>query len=196
LAELVGPDADLAKGPKLPIQLVIMGSATGDDYTQHETLQPLAQRLGIAHLVRFEPPAGRRRLADWYRAADLVCVPSYNESFGLVALEAQACGTPVLAARVGGLRAAVKDGITGTLVSGHDPRRWSRAIREMLDDRLRLDRMGQQAARRASDYGWERTAAATLRLYSAALTEHRRELRVGRPWRPLGGRLSVAAECR
>ena len=65
----------------------------------------------------------QHELADWYRAADVTVVPSHNESFGLVALESQACGTPVVAAAVGGLRTAVRDGVSGVLVDGHDPQR-------------------------------------------------------------------------
>ena len=89
-------------------------------------LQELAAALGVADVVRFAPPVGRAELADWYRAADLVAVPSHSESFGLVAVEAQACGTPVVAARVGGLPTAVADGVTGVLVDGHDPQVWAR----------------------------------------------------------------------
>ena len=90
--------------------------------TRPEQLQKLAGALGIADVVRFLPPQPPERLADHYRAADVAVVPSHNESFGLVALEAQACGTPVVAAAVGGLRTAVRDGVSGVLVDGHDPR--------------------------------------------------------------------------
>ena len=83
----------------------------------------LATALGIADRVMFFPPQPQERLADFYAAADVVLVPSRSESFGLVALEAQACGTPVVAARVGGLPFVVDDGATGFLVDGHDPRR-------------------------------------------------------------------------
>ena len=78
---------------------------------------------GLADRVSFAPPVDRATLADYYRASDLTIVPSYNESFGLVALESEACGTPVVAARVGGLPTAVADGVSGVLVDGHDPDR-------------------------------------------------------------------------
>ena len=93
----------------------------------------LADELGIADHVTFLPPQSRDQLVDVYRAADLVAVPSYSESFGLVAVEAQACGTPVVAAAVGGLPVAVRDGVTGTLVDGHDVDDWAQAIGALLD---------------------------------------------------------------
>ena len=91
-------------------------------------------QLGIADLVRFVPPVDRDTLVDWYAAATLVCVPSYNESFGLVGMEAQAVGTPVVAAAVGGLTTVVRDGVTGLLVDGHDPADYARAIRRLVDE--------------------------------------------------------------
>jgi D-inositol-3-phosphate glycosyltransferase len=93
-----------------------------------DSLIRLAGELGIAERVTFLPPQPREELVNVYRAADLVAVPSYSESFGLVAVEAQACGTPVVAAAVGGLPVAVADGRSGSLVDGHDPQRWADAI--------------------------------------------------------------------
>ena len=87
---------------------------------------------GIAGLVRLEPPCPQPELADWYRAATVVMVPSYSESFGLVAVEAQACGTPVVAAAVGGLRTAVRHGVSGILVDAHDPAGYARALAELI----------------------------------------------------------------
>ena len=83
--------------------------------------------------MTFLPPQSRDQLVEVYRAADLVAVPSYSESFGLVAIEAQACGTPVVAAAVGGLPVAVRDGVTGTLVDGHDVDDWAQAIGALLE---------------------------------------------------------------
>ena len=85
-------------------------------------------------------------LADWYRAATVVMVPSYSESFGLVAVEAQACGTPVIAASVGGLRTAVQDGVSGVLVDGHDPADYARALRELFADPARRARLSPRRA--------------------------------------------------
>ena len=92
----------------------------------------LADELGITERVTFLPPQSRENLATLFQAANLVAVPSYSESFGLVALEAQACGTPVAAAAVGGLPVAVRDGVTGTLVAGHDVDRWADALDRLL----------------------------------------------------------------
>jgi D-inositol-3-phosphate glycosyltransferase len=94
----------LAADPSLRRRLVVVvvGGPSGSGLAQPEALQRLASALGIADVVRFQPPVPREELADWYRAADLTVVPSYNESFGLVAVESQACGTPVVASAVGG----------------------------------------------------------------------------------------------
>src|SRR5450759_97887 len=126
----------LADDPGLRRRLVVViaGGPSGTGLAQPEGLQRLAVELGIAEVVRFEPPASRDRLADLYRAASVVVVPSYNESFGLVAIEAQACGTPVVAAAVGGLRTSVCDGASGLLVAGHDPADYAAAIRRLLDE--------------------------------------------------------------
>ena len=90
--------------------------------------------LGIADVVEFRPHSPRAELFRWYCVSDVVGVPSHNESFGLVALEAQACGRPVVATDVGGLRHAVDDGATGLLVPGHDPAEWATALGSILDD--------------------------------------------------------------
>ena len=116
--------------PKLADRLVVafVGGPSGTGRNDPDSLVQLAAALGISGNVRLEPPCPQRDLADWYRAATLVVVPSYSESFGLVAVEAQACGTPVVAAAAGGLRTAVRDGVSGVLVDGHDPARYAEAI--------------------------------------------------------------------
>src|SRR5699024_7107791 len=103
----------------------IVGGASGSGADTPESLVTLARSLGVEDVVRFAPPAEQKDLVDWYRAADLPAVPSYNESFGLVAMESQACGTPVVAASVGGLRTAVAHGVSGLLVEGHRPADWA-----------------------------------------------------------------------
>src|SRR6185437_2364496 len=120
----------VAAEPSLRSRLVVavVGGPSGSGLAQPTHLADLAGRLGVADLVRFQPPVPQPELVDWYRAASLVVVPSYSESFGLVAAEAQACGTPVVATAVGGLRTAVADGRSGVLVSGHDPAVWADAI--------------------------------------------------------------------
>jgi D-inositol-3-phosphate glycosyltransferase len=128
-------------------------------------LQELAVRLGIADVVHFYPPQPPDRLAEHYRAADVTVVPSHNESFGLVALEAQACGTPVVAAAVGGLRTAVRDGSSGVLVPGHDPAGYAAAIGAVL---ARRELLGAGARRHAARFSWDRTADALVVAYTSA----------------------------
>jgi D-inositol-3-phosphate glycosyltransferase len=141
-------------------------------------LAALAGRLGIAGQVRFLPPQPRDTLADVYRAADIVAVPSYNESFGLVALEAQACGTPVVAAGVGGLVTAVRDGTSGVLVDGHAPEQWASTIGDLLADPERRARLGTGASAHAAQFSWNQTAACLLAVYREAVVAHRRRVEV------------------
>jgi D-inositol-3-phosphate glycosyltransferase len=105
-----------------------------------------------------------------------VCVPSYNESFGLVAVEAQACGTPVVAAAVGGLTTAVADQFSGLLVAGHDPADYARAIERVLTTPGLRDRLSHGAVRQAARFGWEATAARTLEVYRRAGAAMRSDL--------------------
>src|SRR5205085_7834415 len=123
---------------------------------------------GIADVVTFFPPQPPGRLAEHYRAADVAVVPSHNESFGLVALEAQACGTPVVAAAVGGLRTAVRDGVSGVLVDGHDPRDYAAAVRTVLGRRQLL---AAGARRHAAQFSWDRTADSLVAAYASAAEE-------------------------
>jgi D-inositol-3-phosphate glycosyltransferase len=163
----------IERSPALADRLVVavVGGQSGDGPDQPVALRRLAGDLGLDSVVRFEPALPRAELSRWYAAASLVCVPSYSESFGLVALEAQACGTPVVAAAVGGLPTAVRDGQTGLLVASHDPAAWARAIEELLSDRFRLARMGRRAVRHAGEFGWDRTARETLQVYGAAMAD-------------------------
>jgi len=133
----------------------------------------LAEELGVADRVSFLAPRPPSELVDVYRAADIVAVPSYSESFGLVALEAQACGTPVVAAAVGGLPTAVADGRTGITVDGHDPREWARVLSGLLDDdELRLS-MSRAAPVHASGFSWDSTADGLLSSYAGTMAAYR-----------------------
>ncbi|MEU3839485.1 D-inositol-3-phosphate glycosyltransferase [Streptomyces sp. NPDC028635] len=165
----------LTERPWLRDRLVVpvVGGPSGSGLARPEGLHKLAASLGISDVVLFRPPVGQDRLADWYRAASVLVMPSRSESFGLVALEAQACGTPVIAARVGGLPVAVRDGVSGVLVAGHDPRDYARALSRFADDASLTPRMGAAAARHARSFGWDRTAAATARVYGQVLRERR-----------------------
>jgi D-inositol-3-phosphate glycosyltransferase len=148
--------------------VAVLGGPSGNGMDKPEELQKLAVELGICDLVTFHVPVGRPVLADWYRAADLVAVPSYSESFGLVAVEAQACGTPVIAARVGGLATAVQDGVTGLLVPGHDPSTWAARLADLLDAPQRRAMMSAAAVQHAGRFSWDRTVEETLEVYASA----------------------------
>lgn len=162
----------LSHSPHLRANLVvfIIGGASGVGTGEVERLKELVNWLNLADVIRFLPPVHRSELPDWYRAADLVCVPSYSESFGLVALEAQACGTPVVATAVGGLRTAVADGISGVLVDGHDPRAWSSVLARLLVEPARRILLSLGAVEHASHFGWDATARGTLDIYDRVLT--------------------------
>ena len=151
------------------LQLIIIGGPSGSNGEWSQTLGPLAIDHGIEDMVDFRPHSARSELFRWYCVSDVVAVPSYNESFGLVALEAQACGRPVVAADVGGLRHAVRDHYSGLLVNGHEERRWADALATILDDHAEMIRMGTNAAAHAATFSWDNTAAATLQAYRTAL---------------------------
>jgi D-inositol-3-phosphate glycosyltransferase len=153
--------------------LVICGGPSGSGLERPSSLIELAATLGVTGSVVFLPPQTGDDLAALYRAADLVAVPSYNESFGLVALEAQACGTPVVAAAVGGLVTAVRDGVSGVLVDGHDPKDWAQVLDRLLDAPAYRHRLAAGAVAHASQFSWDRTADTLLRVYRDAVTEHR-----------------------
>ena len=152
------------------LAVVIIGGASGS-VNELEKIKSLARFLKIEDVTHFIEPASREVLPDWYRASDLVCVPSYSESFGLVALEAQACGTPVVATAIGGLRTAVSDGISGSLVDGHDPKAWSAVISRLIMEPQRRLLLGMNALEHASHFGWEATARKTLDVYDWALSK-------------------------
>jgi D-inositol-3-phosphate glycosyltransferase len=164
----------LSHSPHLRPKLItiIMGGASGGGLGEVERLKDLVSWLGISDVVRFEKPVPRVELPQWYRAADLVCVPSYSESFGLVALEAQACGTPVVASAVGGLRTAIADGISGVLVDGHDPRAWSSVLARLIQEPQRRILLSMGAVDHASYFGWDATARGTLDIYDRIISNN------------------------
>ena len=151
------------------LQLIIIGGPSGSNGEWSRTLGPLAIDHGIEDMVDFRPHSARSELFRWYCVSDVVAVPSYNESFGLVALEAQACGRPVVATDVGGLRHTVRDHYSGLLVNGHDKREWADALATILDDHDEMIRMGTNAAAHAATFSWDNTAAATLQAYHTAM---------------------------
>lgn len=165
----------VAQDPALRSRLVVTvcGGPSGTGLEHPTSLVDLARDLGIDDIVRFEPPGDRDMLADWYRAADIAVVPSYSESFGLVAVEAQACGTPVVAAAVGGLRTAVADNVSGLLIQGHDPRDYASALSSLISAPSRRAELAAGARMHAASFGWSATTAGLITSYRMAMDEYR-----------------------
>ena len=179
LEPLKGPDtlvdafALVREDPRLRdrVRLLFVGelSSEGGRVGQRREMRQRVAELGLEGEVAFLGAQPQERLALLYCLADLVVVPSHSESFGLVALEAQACGTPVVAAAVGGLREVVADGRTGRLVEGRDPRQYAAAIAEILAaDPASHREMRRAARRRAERFTWERTVDILLPEYGLA----------------------------
>jgi D-inositol-3-phosphate glycosyltransferase len=168
LAETVARAPNGGDGPLLAVVGGPSGGGQGDEMAR---LASLASALGVADRVMFFPPQPQARLAQFYAAADALLVPSRSESFGLVALEAQACGTPVIAAAVGGLRYSVVDGVTGYLVEGHDPADHADRLLELLGDGSRSARMSEAAVRHSMRFSWDATAGDIDAVYRELLAE-------------------------
>lgn len=165
----------ITRRPELRHRLVvaICGGPSGSGLEHPTALADLAEELGVQDVVRFEPPSNRDTLVEWFQAADVCVVPSYNESFGLVAVESQACGTPVVAAAVGGLRTAVADNVSGLLVPTHEPTDFSHAIERIITDNELHERLSAGARMHAASFGWAATTAGLLNSYRAALANSR-----------------------
>ena len=154
-----------AARPDIPLRISILGAPSGSEVLD---LDAAVASLGLQGTVQLHAPVAAGGLAGWFRSADVVAVPSYSESFGLVALEAQACGTPVIAANVGGLPKAVSSGRTGVLVQGHDPVSWAAELEALYDHRSWREDLGRSAAVHARAFGWQRTAMLTTQGYRRA----------------------------
>ena len=164
-AEMVARDPSLRQR----LTVLIVGGASGSGTGRPDWLTKLAADLGIADRVQLLPPVTPDELAEVYRAATVTVVPSYNESFGLVALESQACGTPVVAAAVGGLRTAVASGRSGVLVEGHDPMAYARVLSDLAQDEPWRARLSAGAAAHAAEFSWSVTAASVVDTYREAI---------------------------
>jgi D-inositol-3-phosphate glycosyltransferase len=164
-AELVREDPALAR----TLTVVFVGGLSGTGRADPDQITETSRDLGIAGNVRLEPPCPQAELADWYRAATVVMVPSHSESFGLVAVEAQACGTPVIAASVGGLRTAVRHGESGILIEGHDPADYARALRGLFQSPGLRAKLSAGGVKHASRFGWGATVDRLLAVYTAAM---------------------------
>jgi D-inositol-3-phosphate glycosyltransferase len=155
-----------AAGRPVPL-LVVLGGPSGR-LTAVRELEALATIAGVEADVVVRPPAARDELVSWYHAADVVAMPSRSESFGLVAVEAQASGVPVVAAAVGGLRTIVDDGVSGRLVHGHDPAVWAQVLDEVLSDARGRAAMATAARSAAERFGWDTAADHLLKIYATA----------------------------
>jgi D-inositol-3-phosphate glycosyltransferase len=156
--------------PDIPLRVSILGARSGSDKYDIDHFIDIE---GVVDRVNVMPPVNAEVLAEWYRSADVVTMPSSTESFGLVAIEAQACGTPVIATNVGGLPRAVSDGRTGLLVDGRAPRLWAEAIASLYDFPQTRTDMGRAASVYAEAFGWEHTALLTMSSYDLALATRR-----------------------
>ena len=167
-----------SRRPDIDLQLTILGAVSG---AKDFDLKSLISAAGMDDVVTHHPPVSAPELASWFRSADVVVMPSYSESFGLVALEAQACGTPVVATKVGGLSRAIFDGRTGLLVEGHKPGDWADVLEALYDDPATREDMGRAAAVHAQGFG-----LAAHRRHHAGELPHRREPVLWKPDHPGG----------
>lgn len=162
LASLRSVRPDLAARTRM----VQLGAVSGDAHAS--VYAELAGRLGVADSLKVREPVPAEELADWYRAADVVIVPSRSESFGFVAAEASAAGRTVLASRVGGLEVIVDSGTTGVLLEGRDHRSWAEALARLLDDAQLRERLGQAARERVQRFTWQACAEKVMAALTAA----------------------------
>ena len=167
---LKGPDVAvraLAALNRPDALLLIVGGASGSEGAgEMSHIHDLVSELGVEGQVRFIEPQPHHILSTYYRAADVVLVPSRSESFGLVALEASACGIPIVASGVGGLLTLVDHGDNGFLVHDRDPQMYAKYIAEIIDDPQQAASMGRRGAARARQYTWGFAAARLRRVYS------------------------------
>jgi D-inositol-3-phosphate glycosyltransferase len=168
-AEMLRRDAAL----RTKLRVLVVGGPSGNGLAEPTALYQLAAGLGILGQVVFAPPQSGAALVAAYRAADVVAVPSYSESFGLVALEAQACATPVVAAEVGGLPVAVAEGVSGQLVSSHHPADWADVLSSVVLRPQHREQLAIGAAAHARRFSWERTTEALLSVYADAAAVYR-----------------------
>ncbi|MGH7384258.1 MAG: glycosyltransferase, partial [Candidatus Rokuibacteriota bacterium] len=155
----------MAAVPETAYLLIVGGEQDEPDGGHGVALRARVAELGLDKRVRFLRAQPQRRLRLFYAAADATVMPSYYESFGMVALEAMACGSPVVGSRVGGLTTTIQDGVTGRLVPEGDPAALAAAITPLLGS-AEGRRLGQQASRWAAEHRWPCVAEAVCRLYS------------------------------
>ncbi len=145
------------------------GSGRSGEESEKARLQAIASSMGVGDRVDFLGSVAHHELPFFYAAADVLVMPSYSESFGLVALEAQACGLPVVGSGVTGLRSVVRDEVTGYLIDGHDPAVYAERIGRLLDVPELAEQMGRRGHLLAQRFSWNRTADRLLTLFEEAI---------------------------
>ena len=162
---------------KNKVRIVICGGLSGTGFDHPDSLMHLVKELHLTENVMFLPPSTREKLATLYQASTLVAVPSYSESFGLVAVEAQACGTPVIATNVGGLKTVVADNLSGLLVNGHDARTWAEALSQITLNEELANRLQIGARQHASIFSWDKTVDGLVAVYEKAISTPTKTIR-------------------
>jgi D-inositol-3-phosphate glycosyltransferase len=161
------------------LRLVIVGGdADAERDVERARLRALAEATGLDGVVEFTGPRPQSELPDYYRAADVCLVPSHHESFGMAALEAMACGAPVVASRVGGLASTIQDGVTGVLVPPRDEVALASAMAGLLADDARRRAIGERAARWAQSFAWPSVARALIDVYEELVPDLRGSARL------------------
>lgn len=155
---------------KNKVRIVICGGLSGTGFDHPDSLLQLVKELNLIENVMFLPPSTREKLATLYQASTLVAVPSYSESFGLVAVEAQACGTPVIATNVGGLKTVVADNLSGLLVNGHDARTWAEALAQISLNEKLVKQYQVGARQHATKFSWDKTVEGLIQVYEKAIS--------------------------
>lgn len=159
------------------VRIIICGGLSGTGLEKPNALISLVEELHLTDLVIFLPPSSREGLANLYKASTVLAVPSYSESFGLVAVEAQASGTPVIATNVGGLKTTVSDDKSGLLINGHDPRTWAQALAQVALNETELARLKLGARAHALNFSWDKTVDNLIAVYEKALIIKSRTIR-------------------
>ena len=155
LAELEDKDA----------RLILIGSSSGmEGPSEQRRITKMVKELGLTNRVLFVEPQPHEKLVNWYRAADVLLMPSRSESFGLVALEAAACGLPVVASEVGGLQTIVENGLSGYLINDRDPWSYAAHVSKIIDDSGKAEEMSEEAVERSKSFTWSVTAARIRRI--------------------------------
>jgi D-inositol-3-phosphate glycosyltransferase len=169
LLEAMGRYCQHSQTDQSHLHLIVIGgdpdASSEKMSTEMTRLKELREKYGLEDMVTFRGKQDQDTLPYYYSAAEVVVVPSHYESFGMVALEAMACGTPVVASQVGGLAYLVKDGVTGYTVPVGDPHELCEHLRDLIEDRTLRKQMGEQAARFALQYAWEEIAGKIVELY-------------------------------